>query len=217
MHILLVDDHPLIIDSYKLCLFSSIPNVESVRFSTAQTCEEAYNLIQTTSLEQSFTLAIVDYRLPEYTSKGLFSGVDLAELIKKLMVNCKVIVSTSYSEMILIYDLVQNRHLNGVMIKSDLTAESLVQGVHQVLNDEIFQSTAVKNIVGQIWKKDIMADAINRKILLYLSEGYKIKDLEPLVSLSTSSIKRRIAQMKDSFGILEDGSLVKEAKLQGFI
>ena len=154
MHILLVDDHPLIIDSYKLCLFSSIPNMESVRFSTAQTCEEAYHLIQTTSFEQSFTLAILDYRIPQCTAKGLFSGVDLAEVIKKLMVNCKVIVSTSYSEMILIYDLVQNRHLNGVMIKSDLTAESIAQGVQQVLNDEIFQSPAVKNIVTEIRKNE---------------------------------------------------------------
>jgi two-component system response regulator NreC len=217
MHILLVDDHPLIIDSYKLSLFSSVPHVGSVRFSTAQTCEEAYNLIQNTSREESFTLAILDYRLPQCTAKGLFSGVDLAEVIKKIMVHCKVIVSTSYSEMILIYDLVQNRHLNGVMIKSDLTPQSLAQGVAQVLNDEIFQSTAVKNIVTKIWENDIMTDAINRKILLHIYNGYRVKDLEPLVSLSTSSIKRRIAQMKDSLGILEGGSLIKEAKLQGYI
>jgi hypothetical protein len=52
---------------------------------------------------------------------------------------------------------------------------------------------------------------------LYLSKGYKIKDLEKIVSLSISPIQRRIAQMKEVFDVKEDSSLVKEAFKQGFL
>lgn len=62
-----------------------------------------------------------------------------------------------------------------------------------------------------------MFDDINRQILMYLSKGYKIKDLEKIISLSISPIQRRIAQMKDAFDVKEDSSLVKEAILLGFI
>ena len=57
----------------------------------------------------------------------------------------------------------------------------------------------------------------NREILLYLSKGYRIQDMEKVVFLSLSAIKRRIAQMKELFEVSEDSSLVKAARIQGFI
>jgi DNA-binding NarL/FixJ family response regulator len=62
-----------------------------------------------------------------------------------------------------------------------------------------------------------MIDDSNREILMYLSKGNKIKDIERSTSLSMSTIQRRIAHMKDAFNVAEDSTLVKEAILQGFL
>lgn len=79
------------------------------------------------------------------------------------------------------------------------------------------QSCSVKKVIQDIWKKELMIEDTNREILLYLSKGNKIKDIERITKISMSTIQRRIAHMKDAFNVSEDSSLIKEAILQGFL
>lgn len=103
------------------------------------------------------------------------------------------------------------------MIKSDITAENLPLITVDILAGKTFQSVTVKKNIQEIWKKELMIDDANRQILLHLAIGYKVKELPQLIALSISPIQIRIAQMKEAFGVAEASSLVKEAKLQGYI
>lgn len=217
MNILVVDDHPMTVSGYIESISKSDLIKQPINFTKAFDSETAFFAIEKIASECSFDLVIVDQGLPPYKAAGINSGSDLTLYIRKKLPYCKIVIITAHTEVIVVYDILKKIRPNGLIIKKDITPENLPFFISEVISGSTFQSSSVKEIVKEIWKKDLLIDDVNRQILFYLSKGYKIKDLEEIVSLSISPIQRRIAQMKDAFNVKEDSSLVKEAILQGFL
>lgn len=214
MNVLVVDDHPMTVSGYieSLSLKGLFP--QPLSFFKAYSCEEAFLRLTSSTV---FDVAIVDYGLPSYAAEALYSGIDLARLIQQQHSDCKIIMITAHTEVLKVYDIFKKIQPEGLMVKNDITPESLPQTVLQIMKGNILQSPTVKNSLKEIWKKDLMVEDTNRQILLYLSKGYKLKKIEQTLSLSLSAVQRRIAQMKAAFDVREDSSLVEEAILQGFL
>lgn len=214
MNILIVDDHPLTVSGYTDTLSRIQVLSNSSSFLQAYNCEDAFCKIMTNSI---LDLAIIDYGLPSFPAQHLFSGSDLAQIVKQNHPNCKIIIITAHTEILVVYEIYKNSKPDGLILKNDLNPENLGTFVLEVINGTSFQSKSVKKVIQDIWKKEVMIDDVNRKILMYLYKGNKIKDIEGLTKLSMSTIQRRIAQMKDAFNVTEESSLVKEAISQGFL
>ncbi len=217
MQIFIVDDHPLVVDAYLRCLSQDLIFSEPPKFTIAQNCKEGFEIINELSDEPFFDLAIIDQSLPKYEKKNILCGSHLALMLQKKHPKCKIIMITGHSEIITIYDLVKTVAPHGLIVKGDVTFENLRTAVLQIVEGSKFYSSTVERIIQNIWKKDLLVDDVNREILMHLYKGYKIQELEKIVSLSVSAIKRRIAQMKEVFEVSEESSLVKEAIRQGFI
>lgn len=71
MNVLIVDDHLMTIEGFIALLEKDIPEFTSFK---ALDCEEAYHLITSIS---SLDLAIIDYQLPVFEEKGIYSGIDI--------------------------------------------------------------------------------------------------------------------------------------------
>lgn len=187
-------------------------------FTKAYNCEEAYTaLLKTTSAKQLFDIAIIDKGLPSYEKKSILSGSDLAILIREKMPSCKIIMITAHTEVVIVYDIAKKVRPDGLIIKNDITPEKLQQAVNEILLGNQYHSPTVKSCINEIWKKELMIEDYNRQILLYLSKGFKIKELEAIICLTTSAIQKRIIRMKKAFDVTDDTGLVKEAIKQGFI
>lgn len=217
MRILLVDDHPMTLEGYKSALvngfFEHIP-----QFTTANNCRDAYREVGLMAAEQQeFQLAIVDYGLPAYTEKGIENGGDMAMAIRKIMPDCRIIMITAHTEIIIIYDIAKKIRPNGLIIKNDVTPENLKAVVKTVLDGNEYQSPMVKNSINEIWKKQLMIDDNNRQILLYLSKGFKIRELDQIIHLTNSTIQKRIILMKKAFEVSDDSGLIKAAIRHGFL
>jgi len=216
MNVLIIDDHPLIIDAYK----SALTNIyaKKINFKICHNCEEAYVALETiNNTSNSYDLAIIDFNLPPYKPAGLFTGADVALYLKKKNPNSKIIIITAHTEVIIIYDIYKKVNPEGLIIKNEITPLNLPEIIHSIINGEVYQSPHIKNSVKEIWKKELMVEDYNRLILFYLSKGYKIKDLEEVVPLAGSTIQRRIINMKKAFNVSDDSSLVKDAIEQNFI
>jgi DNA-binding NarL/FixJ family response regulator len=124
---------------------------------------------------------------------------------------------TAHTEVIIVYEIYKNVKPDGLIIKNDITPEKLQQAVIEVMQGNPYQSAIVKSCISEIWKKELMVEDYNREILFYLSKGFKIKELEGIIYLSTSAIQKRIIRMKGVFDVTDDSGLVKEAIKQGFI
>jgi DNA-binding NarL/FixJ family response regulator len=218
MNVLVVDDHPMTVEGYINALISEPFGVHHPVFTKAYNCEEAYaTLLKATSAKQSFDIAIIDKGLPSYEEKTILSGSDLAILTGEMMPNCKIIMITAHTEVIIVYDIAKKVRPDGLIIKNDITPDKLQQSVKDIMLGNQYQSPIVKSCINEIWKKELMIEDHNRQILLYLSKGFKIKELQGIICLTTSAIQKRIIRMKNVFDVSDDSSLVKEAIKQGFI
>jgi DNA-binding NarL/FixJ family response regulator len=218
MNILIVDDHPMTVDGYIRVLSENPFGSYEPEFTKVNNCEEAYfAILRSVAFEQSFDLAIIDKRLPSYEEKSILSGSDLILLLREKIPKCKTIIATAHTEVITIYDIVKKVRPDGLIIKNDVTADILQKAVEEIIQGKQYHSHTVKNCIKEIWKKELMIDDYNRQILFYLSEGFKIKELEAMICLTTSTIQKRISQMKKVFETLDDSGLVKEAIKQKFI
>lgn len=218
MNILLVDDHPITVEGYMNALLAEDFVIDKPDFTKAHSCEVAYvAVMKALKSQKSFDLALIDKGLPGYSEQSLFSGSDLAAFVKKSMPQCKIIMITAHTEVLIIYDIVKKLSPDGLIIKNDITPENLRAVVSEVMQGNVYHSPMVKNCINEIWKKELMIDDFNRQILLYLSKGFKIKELDGMVNLASSTIQKRIILMKKAFEVADDTGLVKEAIRQGFI
>ena len=215
MNILLVDDHPMTVEGFMNALLKVNLNNNKTVFTKAHNCKDGYDAIMKTS--KQFDLAIIDQGLPSYPEQSITSGSDLVILIRKYMPNCRVIMVTAHTEAIIIYDIIKNIRPDGLINKNDINPDNLQVIVTEVMQGNKYHSSIVKNCISEIWKKELMVDDFNRQILLYLSKGFKVKELDTVVCLSASAIQKRVILMKNAFDVTDDSGLVKEAIKQGFI
>ena len=104
--ILIVDDHPFIIQGYKNAITRYNPKQYEFFITEAKDCESGYNII--TNPETSpFDVAFLDISMPSYEEKNIFSGEDLAKLISEYMPKCKIILLTMYTELLKIKTIIK--------------------------------------------------------------------------------------------------------------
>jgi DNA-binding NarL/FixJ family response regulator len=215
MNILLVDDHPMTVEGFMNALLQVNISKEKANFIKLHNCKDGYDTITTNSTP--FDLAILDQGLPGYAEQWIESGSDLALLIQEHQPNCKIIIVTAHTEVIIIYDILQKVNPDGLIIKNDIRPDNLQFIVTEVLQGNQYYSPMVKACMQEMMKKELMFDDFNRQILSYLSKGFKVKELDGVVCLGDSAIQKRVIQMKNAFNVTDNTGLLKEAMKQGFI
>lgn len=217
IQILIVDDHPFIIEAYKNAINKYSQNGFEFEVTQANNCKSGYENIVDSS--KKFDIAFFDISMPEYAEKGIYSGEDLAMLMKSEMQECKVILLTMHTELLKINNIIKNINPSGLIIKNDLTFDELLFAFDKIINNESYYSQTVIKLVGQAQYNNIELDVFDKQILFHLSKGVKTKDLPTYIPLSLSAIEKRKLNIRE---ILEvpggtDVDLIREAKNKGVI
>ena len=219
INILIVDDHPFIIEAYKNAIkgYNSKGAYEFI-ITQAKDCKTGYEAIIDAE-EDPFGIAFFDLSMPTYEEKGIFSGEDLALLIKEKMSDCKIILLTMHTELLKINTIIKNINPNGLVIKNDLTFDELLLAFDKILKEENYYSQTVVKLVSQIQYDNIEIDAFDKQILYHLSKGTKTKDIPQYVPLSLSAIEKRKLNLKETLEIKggSDIDLIREAKNKGLL
>ena len=217
-NILIVDDHPFIIQGYKNAITRYLPNQFEFSISEAKDCQSGYNII-TNPETPAFDVAFLDISMPSYDAKGIFSGEDLARLLNEYMPNCKIILLTMYTELLKIRTIIDAINPLGLVIKNDLTFDELLFGFNKVMNNEIYYSQSIQKMIDQSGQEIIEIDLFDKQILFHISKGTKTIDIPQYVPISLSAIEKRKLNLKTLLN-LEDQSdveLVREAKNRGLL
>lgn len=192
--------------------FNTVPN-----FTKAFNCEQAYNAIIANAGGTLFELVLVDYRLPAYEQRMIFNGCDVAKLARKKNPNCKVVLITAQTEILVVYDILQKVHPEALALKNDIDGDSFSELIKTVLDGNFYQSETVKSCLAKIWDNSILADEHNREILLNLEKGYKISELHTVIPLAEITIKKRIGQIRKALQINSGDNLLFEIKKRGVL
>jgi DNA-binding NarL/FixJ family response regulator len=216
VNVLMIDDHKLIIEGYKSIL-SFNPHGYEIKTKQALNCESAYELITTT--KDHFDLVTIDYTMPAFPEKGIQNGSDLIPLVKKHLPDSKIMMLTTHSESLLLYNILKNHNPDGFLVKSDFDAFDLTEAFHTVLQGRQYHSSTISHLNKQLEEKVKLLDFYNRQIILLLNRGIKTKNLPEYLHLSKSAVDKRKAFIKEFFDIEKgnDEDILREARKQGFI
>jgi DNA-binding NarL/FixJ family response regulator len=217
-NILIVDDHPFIIEGYKNAIARYNPDEFEFFITQAKDCESAYGII-TNPDALLFDIAFLDISMPPYDEKNIYSGEDLARLISEFMPNCKIILLTMYTELLKIKTIIKTINPNGLVIKNDLTFDELLFAFDKVIKNEKYYSQSVLKMLAQSEEDSVEIDQFDKEILFHISKGTKLNDIPQYIPISLGAIERRKIKLKELLKI-EKGSdidLVREAKNKGLL
>ncbi|RTY68817.1 response regulator transcription factor [Flavobacterium sp. LS1P28] len=216
--ILIVDDHPFIIEGYKNAITRYNPEEFEFFITKAKDCESAYHII-TNPAVVPFDIAFLDISMPPYEEKNIYSGEDLAKLILEYMPNCKIILLTMYTELLKIKTIIKTINPSGLVIKNDLTFDELIFAFDKVIKNEKYYSQSVLKMLNQAEENTIEIDQFDKDILFHISKGTKLNDIPQYIPISLGAIEQRKLNLKELLKI-EHGSdidLVQEAKNKGLL
>lgn len=217
-NILIVDDHPFIIEGYKNAITRYNPEEFEFLISQAKDCESAYITI-TNPETKVFDIAFLDISMPPYEEKGIYNGEDLAKLISEYMPGCKIILLTMYTELLKIKTIIKTINPSGLIIKNDLTFDELLFAFDKVIKNEKYYSQSVLKMLTQSEGDSIEIDQIDKEILFHISKGTKLNDIPQYIPISLGAIERRKINLKELLKV-EEGSdieLIREAKNRGLL
>ncbi|TVZ57954.1 DNA-binding NarL/FixJ family response regulator [Flavobacteriaceae bacterium MAR_2010_105] len=219
INILMVDDHPIIIEGYQNTLMATKKDDQTLLIDTANSCDAANQLMQRASKEKPYDVCFFDISLPSSADGSINSGEDLAKIARAILPKAKVIILTMFNESYRIHNIIKEISPDGFLIKSDLTSSELAEAFQHIISSPPYYSSTVSNYLKKSITSDIYVDDINRKILHLLSQGIKTRSLTEHIDLSMSAIEKRKKQMKLLFSV-EDGkdeTLLEEARQKGFL
>lgn len=220
LKILMIDDHPMIIEGYQNTLLFTKKENQELEIDIANNCDEAIKYMdQAVSSNLPYNVLFVDISIPPSNDGVMSSGEDLAEYARKVIPNAKIIILTMFNESFRIHNIIKTIDPEGFLIKSDLTSSELASAFQAVINNPPFYSGTVNNHIRKSIVSDIVIDDKNRKILHLLSQGVKTKNLASHLDISLSAVEKRKRQLRDIFDVQDgqDETLLNEARKKGFV
>ncbi len=217
--ILMIDDHPMIIEGYQNTILSIKSNKQEFDIDIASSCDMAVEYIQKSLNNTPYDILFVDIKIPPSSDGLITSGEDLAKYARKVLPNAKIIILTMYNESYRIHNILKTINPEGFLIKSDLTSSELANAFQNILENPPYYSSTVNSFLRKTITTDIFVDEKNRKILHLLSQGVKTKNLAEHVGLSLSAVEKRKKHLKTLFSVYDgqDETLLKEAREKGFL
>ena len=220
LKILMIDDHPMIIEGYQNTLLFTKKENQELEIDIANNCDEAI-MYMDRAVETSlpYNVLFVDISIPPSKDGIMSSGEDLAEYARKVLPKAKIIILTMFNESFRIHNIIKTIDPEGFLIKSDLTSSELASAFQAVINNPPFYSGTVNNHIRKSIVSDIVIDDKNRKILHLLSQGVKTKNLASHLDISLSAVEKRKRQLRDIFDVQDgqDETLLNEARKKGFV
>jgi len=217
--ILMVDDHPMIIEGYQNTLLATKKDFQNLTIDIAHDCDMANELIKKAAKFEPYDVIFFDISLPSSKDGLITSGEDLAKIARVYLPDAKVIILTMFNESFRILNIIKEISPEGLLIKSDLTSRELAEAFQQILINPPYYSSTVNTFLKTTVSSDIYLDDTNRKILHLLSQGVKTKTLREHIDLSMSAIEKRKKQLKLLFAVEDskDETLLSEARKKGFL
>lgn len=217
LNVLIVDDHPLIVEGYKNTLTDNYGHLDDI--DVAFNCDEASMLVHKNKGVRPYNLALIDINLPPSSDGKITSGEDIAQIFQELHPDGKTIILTMHNEDSRIHSILKNINPEGFLIKSDLSSRELLRAFVDVMDGRTYYSTTVNNHFRKMISNNFTLDQKNLKILHHLSRGIQTKNLSNYINLSLSAIEKRKNHIKELFDIksANDETLIQEARKRGFV
>lgn len=214
--ILVVDDHPLMIDG----IINALKKHDQYEVSYCNTCDDAYKKLK----ENTFDVLFTDLSFENLNDESeLDGGEALIRKVKSDEIPVKIGVVTGHTETNRVFNVINNLSPNAYILKSHCSGDELHFAVQQMLKNmpfythEIHQKILKRNIV------QIQMDEVAIQILKELPKQSKIVNLEGKIRKSDGNfmkiraIENKLANLRIDLNAKNNTDLVLKAKELGII
>lgn len=146
IQLLMVDDHPFILQAYKNTLFGFKKDEYEIITTDADAGKSGYEAIANSKVD--YDVAFLDISIPTYPEKNIQSGVDLALLLREKMPKCKIFLLTMHTEKLKFKYFFDAINPEGLVVKNDLTFEELIFAFETVLSGDTYLSETVLKMMA---------------------------------------------------------------------
>jgi DNA-binding NarL/FixJ family response regulator len=144
---LMVDDHPFILQAYKNTLDLFKPAEYEMIYYDGIDGKTGYEVITNATTE--YDIALFDISIPTYPEKNISSGIDLAILLKKTMPNCKIILLTMHDDKIKFKYLLDNLNPIGLIIKNDMDFNEFLNVMETIIEGNKYYSETILKMMEE--------------------------------------------------------------------
>ena len=130
-NILIIDDHQIIIDTFKSALALVEKDLENIKLNIdeAKNCQSAFEKIRDASKSNGIDLFFLDLSLPPSPTDRMFAGEDLGITILKYFPDAKIIVCTSYNDNLRLNNIIKTINPHGLLVKGDVDFKDIITSI----------------------------------------------------------------------------------------
>lgn len=200
--ILIVDDHPLVLEGLK----SLLTNVEGI--SVVGTASNAFDAI-TFLKENPVDITFLDINLPD------ISGIELCKKIKEQFPEIKTLALSTFSERAYVSRMIQNG-ASGYLIKSS-SKEEILEAVRQVQAGGYFMNVNFDQHANPGPKPTPFLTRREKEVLLLIAEGMTNPQIAEKLFVSVTTVNSHRQNLLMKFEVSNTASLIKLAAGSGLI
>jgi len=184
INILIVDDHPVVLDGTKTLL----QDLENVQIETEQESANVLSKMET----KKFQLYLIDINMKP------LNGIQLAEMIKKIQPEALIILYTGY-ELSDYYELLVEKKVDGLLSKL-ATKEQVIQTIQATLRGEILLSADFLDFVQQHSnrtnaKQEVLLSQKEQEILQLVAQGCTNKAIASAIGVTQRTVENYLSKL----------------------
>ena len=191
-NILLVDDHPFILDTY-VNMLKKTNLFKFENFLEATSVEKALSIINE---EKEIDIAFFDISMPKNSISNIEDGIDLALHFKSKHPNAKIIFITMHTEFYILLKAVHLVKPEVFISKNDVDNFTFTAIIDSIKKEKLFYSEEMLEVYKWANQTKIKLDQYDFQILSLTNKGVKTKELINSLPLSLSAIEKRKSNIK---------------------
>lgn len=201
--ILIVDDHPLVVEGLKSLL------AESGEVSVVGTASNAFDTISFLK-NNEVDIAFLDVNLPD------ISGIDLCKKIKEQFPDVKSLALSTFSERAYVSRMIQNGAC-GYLIKSS-SKEEIFEAIRQVQAGGYYMNVNFDQNTASSTPKTIpFLTRREKEVLALIAEGLTNPQIADQLFVSVTTVNTHRANLLMKFEVSNTASLIKVAAGLGLV
>ncbi|MFJ7736621.1 response regulator [Lysinibacillus sp. NPDC097287] len=184
IELLIVDDHPVVLDGTKTLLQS----LSNVHIETEQDGPSVLSLMET----KTFQLYLIDINMKP------INGIQLAEMIKKKQSEAIILLYTGY-ELADYYELLVEKKVDGLLSKL-ATKEQVIHTIQAAFRGEILLPTDFLDFVQRRThrsdaKQDVLLSDKEQEILQYVAQGCTNKAIASYLGVTQRTVENYLSKL----------------------
>ncbi|WP_230591387.1 response regulator transcription factor [Lysinibacillus sphaericus] len=206
MNILIIDDHPVVLDGTKTLL----QDLVNVQIETEQDSTAVIRRMDT----EAFQLFLIDINMKP------INGIQLAEMIKKKQPDALIILYTGY-ELSDYYELLIEKKIDGLLSKL-ATKEQVIQTIQAALRGEILLAADFLDFVQQRSnlpnsRQEVLLSDKEQEILQLVAQGCTNKAIASAIGVTQRTVENYLSKLFVKLNVESRAEAVIVAKEKAWI